>query len=81
MTDDHEPAADAFDITSLARKLVPSAMKELGVLATEATSEASRIAAIKEVLALACGKGASPAEEESITVVFVDDWAQDSNSQ
>jgi hypothetical protein len=44
------------EVRELARKYADKAVEELGRLALEATSEASRLAAIKEVLDRAYGK-------------------------
>jgi hypothetical protein len=68
---------EAFDITRLAREHAPAAMKELARLIHESGSDASRIAAIKEMLALACGKVERTANDEGPMVVrMVDDWAR-----
>lgn len=47
-------------IKALAQKHTPAAMKELARLATDAQSEAARVAAIKELFDRAYGKASQP---------------------
>ncbi len=75
--DRSKDTAVRFDVTSVARSHAPSALAELARLCLQAKSETARIAAIKEVLALACGKGKEAADEvEPLVVRFTDDWAR-----
>jgi hypothetical protein len=77
MTRESDATGEAFDITSLARSHAPAALEELARLAKEANSETARIAAIREILALACGKAEKAADNGGpLTVRIVDDWAR-----
>ena len=76
--DQSKDTGQQFDITRVARSHAPSALAELARLGLCAESETARIAAIKEVLALACGKGKEAADEAAgpLVVRFTDDWAR-----
>lgn len=54
------PNKATADIKALAREHTPRAMEELARLATEAQSEAARVAAIKELLDRGYGKATQP---------------------
>lgn len=54
------PNKATADIKALAREYMPAAMKELARLATNAESEAARVAAIKELFDRGFGKAKQP---------------------
>ena len=78
MAQEADDIAPTFDITARALGHAPAALRELARLAGHAESEAARIAAIKEMLALAGGKAmkTAAAGDGPLVVKIVDDWAR-----
>lgn len=58
------------DVKALAGKYTDAAMAELGRLATQAESEAARVAAIKELLDRAYGKAAQQVDVQGRVIVL-----------
>ncbi len=72
------PNKATADIRALAQVHAPTAMKELARLATQAESEAARVAAIKELFDRGFGKARQPitGDDDAPPIRQVIEWAQ-----